>query len=554
MHAITSAVVAHYDSCNQLDDNFLLLVQSLKTICSSVVVVTTSTILNSSKLTSLDITLIIRPNIGYDFYSYRAGIEYLQSTGIVDNLLLINSSIYLESQSRLISMLRHIRTNLSVEMPEIWGLTKSRQYFPHLQSFFIIANARVTHSKWWQTWWESVQPKDTKHEIIIDYEIGLSITAVQNNVLLKEVVSPSIISHSLACMRMIRYALLSPSIKGVQRLRLLRSTQNYNPSHFLASEISNIAGIVKKELVKSNPYKLNYYLPSSLQEFVKNTISQEKHCGYLTSLALPSYKLACFKSPSRTNVQYAVCLHLFYGDLIEELYELLGHICVPFDLFVTTPFESLTPAIIDRFESIAASVTVSVSENRGRDVGPFISLYRTGMLDSYKAVLKLHGKKSKYSSNGAHWRSQLFGQLCSSKRQVEQILDLFKDQTIGMVGPSKYYLCNDKYWGANQDTVRELARAVNVESVSGNFELGFFAGTMFWFNPKAFVKLHSIPDDLLHFEQENGKQDGTLAHAFERFFTILAKQEGFKNTALHLNALEIHSLKSYYLENSIPVL
>ena len=58
--------------------------------------------------------------------------------------------------------------------------------------------------------------------------------------------------------------------------------------------------------------------------------------------------------------------------------------------------------------------------------------------------------------------------------------------------------------------------------------IGFFAGTMFWFRIDALNCLMNFDNELIRFENEDGSMDGTLAHAFERIFSVLVEQNGFK--------------------------
>ena len=50
----------------------------------------------------------------------------------------------------------------------------------------------------------------------------------------------------------------------------------------------------------------------------------------------------------------------------------------------------------------------------GRDIYPFLKLYRAGLLDNYKSVLKIHSKKSTYSINGDYWRRSILNSLCGT--------------------------------------------------------------------------------------------------------------------------------------------
>jgi len=232
----------------------------------------------------------------------------------------------------------------------------------------------------------------------------------------------------------------------------------------------------------------------------------------------------------------AVVAHIFYPDLIDEIYATLKHIVEPFDLIITTPHEDAAADMFAAFSPLPAAVAVVVSENRGRDVGPFISVHRSRMLDHYDAVLKLHSKKSLYdTARGTSWRQDLFSQLSGNSKITRRSIALLREGKAGMIGPHGYHIdsSSDWYWGSNRSTVHQLLQSLSVEPLlDDSLCLSFFAGTMFWFAPKALAALHDIPDSLLQFEPEAGQLDGTLAHALERVFGMLPPMSGHRLASL----------------------
>ena len=135
---------------------------------------------------------------------------------------------------------------------------------------------------------------------------------------------------------------------------------------------------------------------------------------------------------------------------------------------------------------------------------------------------------------------------------VRKILDLIRLENVGLVGPHEYYLTNDNFWGANRLTVKNILLGAGVLRSSENIELGFFAGSMFWFSPAAISSLKRLPLTDLSFVPENGMQDGTLAHALERVFCPVVRAAGYKTSSLVLAGSEIHNTSTE--SNKVPVL
>jgi lipopolysaccharide biosynthesis protein len=180
----------------------------------------------------------------------------------------------------------------------------------------------------------------------------------------------------------------------------------------------------------------------------------------------------------------------------------------------------------DFFAEHQVNAFVYVHRNVGRDVGPFMSLLGTGILDRYVAVCKIHSKKSVYHAQGGAWRNDLLKALLGSSHQVLRIVQAFRDsETCGMIGPELAYVSDARFWGGNEARLRILASELGIAEES--VRLGFFAGTMFWIRPGALRTLRSRSLSLSDFEVEQGQRDATLAHVIERILTLCAIHDGY---------------------------
>ena len=555
------AVVAHYDPDGKFDPTFRVVLECLHQVCERIVVVSTCRLLPSDLSLDTAIEVIQRPNVGYDFYSYRVGIEAVRELGGAERLFLVNSSFLVLDRERfgwaLTGMLQLLGKNQFV------GVVESAQWQRHLQSYLILLRSDVLDSGWFRQWVCNIQPRNSKLETIIAGEFGLASVMKMHGVDSRAFLQLTWGEKVRASMAWLRYQ----ARNGLGAFfRSLRHAGGFNPVHFAAEPLAERCGIVKAELLRDNPcgvaldwYERGLATPerAMADAFVQNSRKHYRASGQgLTVLGgevapLPTLSLVTSGPLGRPGVRVAVVLHLFYPELIDEIREYLYHILEPFDLFVTTPHEGATAAIFDGFGPLAQTVAVALAENRGRDIGPFLALHRQGYLELYDAVLKVHGKRSKYSEEGDFWRRRLFMELCGTSQVVDKTLELFRHGNAGIVGPHADYLTNERYWGANRDTVRRLLNASEA-CMADTPELGFFAGSMFWFKPAALAPLHKIPMSDLTFEPEAGKQDGTLAHALERVFCTVVRSAGYVCTSVRLGGAEIKNLSA--LENTVPVL
>jgi rhamnosyltransferase len=222
------------------------------------------------------------------------------------------------------------------------------------------------------------------------------------------------------------------------------------------------------------------------------------------------------------EVRVAFIAHVYYLEIVQEILEMRAVLPGVVPLHLTVPLDRA--AQLEELVAGIPAITLHPSENRGRDIAPFLSVLGSGALDQYDAVLKLHTKRSPHLLDGEIRRKLLFAMLCGERNAAFRALSAFEDPSTGMVGWRDCYRTASPYWMANEKTVREVsARMEASEAV----RLGFFEGSMFWFRPSAFAALRELdlkPED---FEPEERQLDGTLHHSVERCFTIAVWARGF---------------------------
>jgi len=232
-----------------------------------------------------------------------------------------------------------------------------------------------------------------------------------------------------------------------------------------------------------------------------------------------------YKEPSTvtsSNKDIAIIVHLFYSDIWEEIQTYLSHIDIPYDLYVTVPEGIPEKEIIEIFKN-NPDIHIYVTENRGRDVLPFLQIMRIIGLDTYAYLCKMHTKKTGDSALGNVWRKLLYYDLIGSTQTVQNILTFFQDENVGMVTGKNTILDSQRYTYGNDEKIKILAEKTKL--IYDEYYL-FPAGTMFWTRPEIAAPIVALfNDDALDFEEEAGQKDDTLAHAIERFFGIIAQVE-----------------------------
>lgn len=170
-------IFSHYDVDDQVDAYVLHYLRELRSLPCDIVFVSTSTLseIEKAKLDGLCIRVICRENNGYDFVSYRVGL--LQS-GVdlrsYDEVIICNDSVYGP-----LSPLSALFEAMGRKECDFWGIAESNSIERHLQSFFIVFKSPVIVSGKLESFFQSVECVESKLEVILRYEIGLSRSLIE---------------------------------------------------------------------------------------------------------------------------------------------------------------------------------------------------------------------------------------------------------------------------------------------------------------------------------------------------------------------------------------
>jgi len=220
----------------------------------------------------------------------------------------------------------------------------------------------------------------------------------------------------------------------------------------------------------------------------------------------------------------AVILHVYYPELWDEIASYLENLTLNFDLFVSIPqtVEFSRDQVLAKYPQ----AFIYNCPNRGRDIAPFIKLFAEIDQLNYQYICKIHTKKSTHREDGDCWRKEIFNELLGSKQNIQNIKSHLDRQNVGIIGPRNNLLSTELFIGGNQQLVNDLADKLNLLYWGESFN--FVAGSMFWCKPGAISPLLQLNLKDEDFPVESGQIDGTLAHAIERFFGLIAHKHGYQ--------------------------
>ena len=110
---------------------------------------------------------------------------------------------------------------------------------------------------------------------------------------------------------------------------------------------------------------------------------------------------------------------------------------------------------------------------------------------------------------------------------VEQIRHTFQQNAaLGMIAPEGHVLSGHPPISLEQETFDCTIEKLGYEEDPLPFV--FSAGSMFWIRADAMRPLLNLKLRTIDFESERGQLDGTLAHALERAFSLVARLQGYR--------------------------
>lgn len=165
--------MAHYDPTGGVGPHVRRQVEALAASFDDLVVVTTASLTDPARTwLSQRARLIERDNHGYDFLSYRTGLE---SAGVLDGRAAYDEVVI--CNDTYVGPLRdyaRIRADMDGRQADFWGLTRNERIRPHLQSFFVAFRGPALASEAFGAFWSGMEPLSDRWQVIKRYEIGLT--------------------------------------------------------------------------------------------------------------------------------------------------------------------------------------------------------------------------------------------------------------------------------------------------------------------------------------------------------------------------------------------
>lgn len=115
------------------------------------------------------LTVLRRPNTGYDFGSWAVAMQHVEHLLGADKVLVLNDSLVGPFAS-----IGPVLADFESTAADVWGMVESRQVLPHLQSFFRGFRYGSLREPAMRRFWTDLRVIPDKLQLIAEYEYGFT--------------------------------------------------------------------------------------------------------------------------------------------------------------------------------------------------------------------------------------------------------------------------------------------------------------------------------------------------------------------------------------------
>lgn len=523
-------IFSFQDNHGIVDDYVIHLLRELGRHVQHILFYANGTLDEASRLALKDLVqeVILRSDVGFDTMAYKEGLQRIDFNrdGSYDEVLMVNHTCYGP-----IYPFAELFDAMAARECDFWGVTAHMEMVPnpflgmgrlpyHINTHFIAVRAPMLGSQAFRSYWESQSAQASAADAVMGHEAIFTEHFTRRGFKGETY---------LDCRKYGTHdpALLDIDETLVDRNPLLRRQAFFHEPSLMehyAVDLPSALAIIER----TSDYDMSMIWRNAARAAPLRTLNTN---AALTSV-FPDVRLKAADA-STDYGRIAVCAHVYYVDMVDELLTLADTIPCTYDFIATTETEAKKQAIeaaAAGHKNIGQVIVRVVEQNRGRDISSlFIACRDLFIDDRYDLVCRLHTKKTPHLAAGrsAVFKRHMFDNLLKSRGYTTNVLDMFKDKPwVGMAVPTiiqMSYGTLGHAWGNNRARTEQVARQLGIEvPFDESTPVGAF-GSMFWFRPKALRKLFAHPWQWTDFEAEPYPLDGSLGHAIERLITYVAQ-------------------------------
>jgi lipopolysaccharide biosynthesis protein len=164
-------VIAHWDAAGSVTRSTRALLGALGEAGFAILLLSTaerSGPLDLGREAPADITVLRRPNLGYDFGSWATALERFPRISRARLVLFMNDSL-----AGPFATIDPLLDHFDRSQADVWGMTDTTQLGHHLQSYCLGFKGGCLESPALRAFWKGVRVEDSREAVIERYELGL---------------------------------------------------------------------------------------------------------------------------------------------------------------------------------------------------------------------------------------------------------------------------------------------------------------------------------------------------------------------------------------------
>lgn len=501
--------------------------KGLQKIASKVVIVVNGELAEQGResLNQIGVDIIIRENIGVDFWAYKAGME-AQGTQLesYDEMVFSNCSCYGP-----IYPFNEMFAKMAPKSCDFWGITdwpenQGGYHGTWIMSYFMVFRKSILSTVDWKNYWKNLCPVNSREESIALHETKFTSWFVSRG-----------FHYEVYCKNPFKY--LDITIEGPDELIITqkcplikRKALCFEYERFLAYHRGGAALKAFDYLQKNNLYDINMILEDLLAtqhyEHLKNCL----HLNYfLSSEVLTNSK--------DTNGRVALCFHITHEKLLDNSLKYILSMPGYADLYITTSKPELFSIIKEKcYASGVEKAFIKLTKARGGSESAFL-VDCSSFIYNYDYVCIVNDNYSSFEPSiiGTEFGLHNLDSLLKTKNYVRNILNLFENnKKLGMLVPIHIiYAHYREFYGNEWDSENHKQTVALLQEFSIDLPIDFSVppilslGGMFWFRPICLKKLIDKRWNYEHFPEESFSQEEHFNHAIKRAYPFFVQDSGY---------------------------
>lgn len=508
------AIYVFYEKNSEVRDYVTYYINGLKEVAKDILVVINGDISSAGlqKLKDLNVEVLQRENIGFDFAAYKAGIEYIGYDKLknYNELILTNNNYYGP-----IYPFSEMFDEMAKRECDFWGINR---------------HPEVKDEKY-----NSFLPMKNQQEIMIDDFLVFRQQCF-------EIICNNLELNSLDNLK-------SDTFMSFDKYKKLICD---DPRYLSYSQIKDDKSpIIHREYFCDFRKYLNYYCvgyqPKLAMDFIKNNtdynidliwedLLRSHYMSDLNESLSLNYDLPSDNQYSnRSDKKIAVIAYIYSLDVVDDCFKYLKNIPNYIDLIIVNVSDEVQNACKMKFNTLMNRQIYKLQPNRGRDNAAILVTCKNIVFE-YDYICFVHGKKSPYFKSaiiGEEFREHNFISLLYSEEYINNIIYTLDSNTrLGLLIPTvldnKFHNIINFEWATNYSNAKDFIKNhLNLDLDLDPFVMAPFGG-MFWAKISALKTLFSYNWQYESFQEEPLRQkDGLINHVIERIISVLAQHDGY---------------------------